>query len=405
MSAARKCTSVLTGLVFCGLFGLLPTSSWADDKPAAGSAAPPASAASPAAVADAAAKDAPATPAPAPFDWTQHVKIGVGIRTAFRAVEDSAPDTDSYSKDLSLDNARIYVHGTINEHIAATLNTDFSIDTDGNDEQPVRILDAIGELKVCDALNVWMGRLLPPSDRSNLDGPFYLATYEFPIVSAYPAIFAGRDNGVSVWGDLQGGRYKYQVGVFQGRDAAPNDSDSRLYAARFTVNLLDPEPGYYTQSTYYGEKDILAIGLVGQFQNNGAGTADNSGDFSGGNIDILFEKKCDALGGGVVTLEAAFYTYDTDDVVVDAAGLRDADGFLVQASYLIPCQVGWGKFQPHVRYQELDDDQRLDVGVNYVMKGHDARITLDFFWTDTDNPALGHDGSAAGVLLGAQFQF
>lgn len=394
MPAHAKAPLLLAGFLFCGLLCASPPSSRADDPPAP-----------PAAVADEAAKSAPAKPAPAPASWTEHVKVGAGIRTAFRSVEDSAPDTDSYSKVLSLDNARIYVHGKINDHIAATLNTDFTIDTDGGNEQPLRILDAIGELRVCDALNIWLGRLLPPSDRSNLDGPFYLATYEFPLVSAYPAIFAGRDNGVSVWGDIEGGCFKYQVGVFEGRDAGPNTGDNRLYAGRLTVNLLDPEPGYYTQSTYYGDKDILAVGLVGQFQNNGAGTAADGGDFTGGNIDILFEKKFAALGGGVVTLEAAYYVYDTGGVAADPAGLHDSDGFLVQAAYLVPCEVGWGKFQPHVRFQDLDGVQRLDVGVNYVIKGHDARISLELFRTNTDNPAPGHDESAFGIVLGSQFQF
>ncbi len=30
---------------------------------------------------------------------------------------------------------------------------------------------------------------------------------------------------------------------------------------RLVANLLDPEPGYYNASTYYGEKNIAAIGF------------------------------------------------------------------------------------------------------------------------------------------------
>ena len=42
---------------------------------------------------------------------------------------------------------------------------------------------------------MWAGRFLPPSDRFNLDGPYFLNAYNFPIVQAYPALENGRDNG------------------------------------------------------------------------------------------------------------------------------------------------------------------------------------------------------------------
>ena len=105
-----------------------------------------------------------------------------------------------------------------------------------------------------DAFNVWLGRLLPPSDRANLDGPFYLLNLDFPFVSAFPAIFAGRDDGGAIWGELLDKHFKYQVGVFngvRGKDS-PNRKDSVLLAARLVYNFLDPEPGYYNASTYYG---------------------------------------------------------------------------------------------------------------------------------------------------------
>ena len=64
-------------------------------------------------------------------------------------------------------------------------------------------------------VNVWAGRLLPPSDRANLSGPYYLNTWAFPVIAQrYPAIFAGRDNGVVGFGQVGGSRFKYAAGVF-----------------------------------------------------------------------------------------------------------------------------------------------------------------------------------------------
>ncbi|MBI5368828.1 MAG: hypothetical protein HZA54_17465 [Planctomycetes bacterium] len=349
-----------------------------------------------------AAVSAPATPtAPEPASWTKHFKAGAGIRATFRAQEHASPDGEEYSKEIDLEDARVYLSGKVNDHISGTLN----VNTDGSE---VDLLDGIAEFRLRDELNVWCGRMLPPTDRSNLDGPYYLATWDFPYVSNYPAIHAGRDDGLTVWGDLQGGRFKYSVGAFQGRAELPNSVDSLLYAGRLAVNLLDPEPGYYMQSTYYGEKDLLSIGVVAQYQNNGAGTATQSGDFVGADLDLLFEKKL--AGGGVVTAEAAFYHYalegvDLDGAASDAAGLVDSDGYMLQVGYLLPCKVGWGKFQPHLRWQDLNDRQRLDVGVNYVIKGHDARLSLIYYHEWNDRVPAGGKDTAHGFLLGAQLQF
>ena len=55
--------------------------------------------------------------------------------------------------------------------------------------------------------DLWVGRQLPPSDRSNLDGPYYLnAAWSFPIVQSFGnlGISAGRDDGVAIHGDVQG---------------------------------------------------------------------------------------------------------------------------------------------------------------------------------------------------------
>merc|ERR1711964_49924 len=87
----------------------------------------------------------------------------------------------------------------------------------------------------------------------------------------------GRDDGVAIWGQWGGGAVKYQVGWFEGINGASNEtlpitganpSDDLMFSARLTVNLLDPEPGYYNQSTYYGDKDILAIGAAVMHQND-----------------------------------------------------------------------------------------------------------------------------------------
>ena len=186
-----------------------------------------------------------------------------------------------------------------------------------------------------------------------------------------------------------------------------NQDDSLLYAGRLTFNFWDPEPGYYNSSTYYGAKDVLALGVVVMTQSNGAGTVATPGDFTGWNVDALLEKK---LGnGGVGTLEAAYYDYDLDNVddsvAAGGGGLTQGDGFLISGAYLCPKKIGPGRFQPHIRFQSFDQDgvgetDRTDIGFNYVIDGHNARISV--IYADTDNPGITPDANT--FKIGIQLQ-
>ena len=328
------------------------------------------------------------------------VTLGAGLRTSFTAVEDGASNESSYSKDFEVDSIRLYLNGQLLPYLGFTFNTER--DAGGS----IELLDLLVRFEPHDLFNVWGGRLLPPTDRSNLSGPYFLGAWTFPIVQAYPSEFVGRDDGIAVWGQVNGGAFKYQVGAFEGFNrrvtsfdaegqpnldvdgnvvsANPNSSDNLLYAGRLTMNLWDPEPGYYNASTYYGAKDILAIGLTGQYQKDATGVLEadggfsDKGDFTAWSVDFLMER---ALSdGGVVTLEAAYYDYDYDGIPDPDFGF-EGDGYFVLGSYMFPQVVGIGQFQPQVRYQELDDDngpkrERLEGGLNYIMNGYNAKASL-----------------------------
>jgi hypothetical protein len=350
------------------------------------------------------------------FGDGKSLSIGLGLRGSFTSTEDGAPNGRSRSADFNLDSVRLYINGSLTSSIKATFNTER--DGDGH----VRLLDGFARFEPMDEINVWAGRLLPPSDRANLDGPYYLNAWSYPgVVSQYPAKFAGRDDGVTVWGKLLGKKLVYAVGGFAGHNrftGASNAGDNILYAGRITYNVFDPEddPGYFTSSTYYGSANILAIGVAGMYQKKGVGTATSPGDYKSWNVDLLFEKP---LGDdvGVITLEGAYYKYDTDGVldvapgfggsgaVSNVGGLVAGDAYLAGAAYLLPGKVGWGKFQPYLRYQRFEPDlggfaRMIDGGVNYVIDGHNARISLDYA-----NVKVGSAKSSDRYIVGVQLQF
>lgn len=350
------------------------------------------------------------------FGEDKSISVGLGLRTSYTSAEDGSPSGTSRSSDFELDSVRLYVNASLNKYIKGTFNTE------KNADESIKVLDAYAQFEIMDEFNVWAGRMLPPSDRANLDGPYYLNAWSYPgVVSQYPAKFAGRDNGVTVWGKLADKLVTYSVGAYEGHNnvaGASSEDDNLLYAGRLQFDFWDKglDPAYYTSSTYYGSKDVLSVAVAAMYQKDGVGTAAVAGDYMAWNIDALLEKKLD--GGAAVTLEGAYYDYDTDDTAdvapgfggADATdnvgGITQGDGYLVGAAYLFPAQVGWGKFQPYLRYQKYDNDltdvdsKQYDYGVNYVMDGHNARISATYTRNETDGSE-----DLDKFVVGLQLQF
>ena len=333
-------------------------------------------------------------------DCNRWASIGAGVRTSFRALENCPPEENSYFTDFVVDDVRLYFSGQVTPCFEVTINTDFEISEFDFDEETdrVRILDAFVQYRYCDAFYIWFGRNLVPSDRFNMDGPYYLATYEFPfIASRYPTIIDGRDDGFNVHGEFKGGKFKYAFGIYEGRDRVRLNGDDLLYATRIKINFWDPVPGYYTSSTYYGEYNILALAFALQYQNDRVRNAiGNTAHFLGYNVDCLLERKLiyDQTCYGVITLEGAVYHYDFEGIE------REGEAYLFLIAYLFPRKVCMGLLQPHVRYQKFRNEDQLDAGVNYVINGHDGIISLIYSMISPNKHR-----HLNRILLGAQFQY
>jgi hypothetical protein len=341
------------------------------------------------------------------------VSLGAGIRTAFTSVEDAAPNGNDYSTDFDILNIRLYLNGQINEWLGVTFNTD-EIFGDG----PVDTLDVIVRFEMMDKFNVWVGRMLTPADRIEMNGPFYTLSWNQYTQPLYPsdqggdAGTYGRDDGVTVWGEF--GKFQYAVGIFDGLDGFSNTSDSLLYAARFAYNFLNMEdnPGYYTSSTYYGALgNILTLAVSAQTQEDGTGSTTQSGDFTGYTVDVLSETVLG--GGGVLTIEGEYKNFDADYTLASpTAGpcfcLFDGDSYFATGAFLFPQIVGLGKFQPYLRYVKNDPSDAsssdlTELGLNYVISGHNAR--LNFNYATGDANITGYEGNdAKSWSLGVQVQ-
>jgi hypothetical protein len=395
-------------------------------------------------------------------DADQWISLGMGIRGGFAAVESGSANGGSYNNSFGIANARIYINGGITKVIKFEFNTECfdcngpggnpfgQTSTGGNGTQNLGLLDAIGKFEFNQYVNVWAGRLLVPASRGELNGPFYSAVFEQYKTPFESADFAGkfgaggagvygRDNGVTFWGQVDPGygHLQYSAGVFTGLQSSatvgPNQQNSLLYAGRLTYNFLNPEknPGYYTSGTYYGKAgDILALAFAAQYQKHGAGTITNQADLTYLESDLLFEKPLGNSGDkGVITVNAEYQQFfanynnsATTGAFVNPAVcfcMFNGNSYYGTAMYLFPDKVGiaglMGQFQPYARYTTVypnnsADRQETEVGTNYIISGHNARLAA--YWqygnlaslgTNYADNATGHHGNAFKVAFQVQY--
>jgi hypothetical protein len=322
------------------------------------------------------------------------VSIGAGVRASFTDTSfdgDTTPDVS----DFDLNSARIYISGSVTENIKVMFNTEYQ---PGNED--IEVIDAAAMFSFGDKFNVWAGRFLPPSDRANMYGPYYAnhwGSFTDGVQDGYPFETTGRDDGLMYWGQF--GITKVSFGAFD-VPSTKGDSDV-LWAGRVQMDFWDQEAGYYLNGTYYGEKDLLAVGVAAQnaFGNNAY------------SVDFLMEKKIGS--GGVVTVEAEYAKYDELGGYLSA--FPKSDGYYVLGAYLFPQVVGMGKFQVLAKYGEVDFEdafvlplvnvdhsaETLELNVNYLIKTFNARVTL--FYIDQDSDIAANVG-AKQMGVGLQVQ-
>ncbi|MFA5984760.1 MAG: hypothetical protein WC782_12160 [Methylococcaceae bacterium] len=359
------------------------------------------------------------------IDDTKWISVGVGIKTSFSAAENRAgrPGAEKYSTDFALNNLRLYTNGQIHKYIKFTFNTECSNCGDGGD---IRILDGIAQFEFNPYVNIWLGRQLVAEGRQELNGPFYSEVFEpykvpfepsdSTIQNVLPGPDAGtfgRDEGVNFWGAALDGHLKYVFGIFEGLKRTnyttggrtANADSNLLYSGRVAYNILNVEkaPGYYTGGTAYGaDGDVLTVAGFTQYQEDGAGSFNNPGNFLLAGGDLHFEKVLPSKG--VLTFNGEYKNFGisyangapapggADTFIVGGGGGGLNNGFQGNSVtgdllYLIPDKIWVGQLQPYVRYSEVftrngPDQSEYEAGLNYIIDGHNARVSL--FWQGGD---------------------
>ena len=272
---------------------------------------------------------------------------------------------------------------------------------DASIDGELALLDLIGKLDLHELFHLWLGRMLVPSDRANFSGVWFASAWNYPGRYYGPSLSGGvnhffgaplgprqgpygRNDGATLWGEVLGGVVKYYAGVY---DLFGNQRP--LLSGRVNLALFNPEPGYYHSSTYFGAKNILALGVSAQYQkqpNPGNAYAMISGD-------VLFERN---LGeSGTIDVEAAFYKYFANDTNYNYYAL---------ASYLTPGKIGAGALQPLVRLQQAKPAGGgelwtiIDAQLGYVIEAYAAKIAWGYEYQHVETVR------SHALILGLQLQ-
>jgi len=310
-----------------------------------------------------------------------------------------------------MDSAYVELHagGKITKTVGVTLNLNANMAgyamTGAN--TGVALEDAIISFDFMDEFHLWAGHLLVPVDRSNASGPFFMIPWNYPgffsgqFVGATHEGPSGRNNGAVIWGDIAGGKFSYFAGAFDNAQIGT----SPLFSFKLRAALLDPEPGFWGNGSYFGDKDMFSIDVGAQAQGT-QGLPAGSKTYADINVDALFEKK---LGGGsFATAEAAYYHFNVADGGV-------SDSMYALLAYATPT-VGIGNIQPMVRFQwekvkanTVSNPWDLDVAASYLIKGPALRVVLNYSHTKMlgiDATTMGLvNSSANSIQLGAQAIF
>jgi hypothetical protein len=319
------------------------------------------------------------------------IKVGGGMRTSFTHTK---PDDATSTQRFLINSARLYVNGSATENIKFMFNSEFEGATNR-----VGVLDAVARIELKPSFNIWAGRLLPPSDRANLYGPYYAhhwGVFTDGIQNGHPSILiggvpTGRDDGVVYWGDFI--KVKLSLGAFDGASLTGNAKI--LGAGRIQIDFLDSESGYYLNGNYYGDKDLLAIGVASQVQSGRTATT----------ADFLFDKKL--AGGGVVSVESEYANYNR--LGGYDASYAKSEGAYLLGSYMFGQRVGAGQFEILGKYAKARfthgatpnyHQKTTEVNVNYVIKQFNARVMT--FYKNTRFNRVRTDNWQAGVGLQVQ---
>jgi hypothetical protein len=337
--------------------------------------------------------EAPPGPIPPAFPPAiPNIDYGARMRIVTRLQGVDDPERlDDISQQLDAD---LYMNGQLQRMIKWTAGVTIAYSGAAGSSNAIQVqpLDVIARFEPFPELNLAVGRMIVVADRFLVSGggwstdEFYY--YGFLGSTPVPALPKsgpnGRDLGAILWGAPLSGHFKYYLGAYQLHDPALHP----LLSGRLQLSLLSGEPAFYQRMTYFGTKDVLSIGVGGQYQ-------------QAGSVQLLAPPAAGMIAPAPLTDDHALLVADVVlDKSVGQAGTLSAyaavtkfagayrrwDHYWVASlGYMLPTTLGIGKLRGTVRYQRGFENTAdavassiLEAQLSYNVMAWFARFQLGF---------------------------
>lgn len=325
----------------------------------------------------------------------------------------SGADGDETTSEFNFRRNRLALMGAYGKHLGLYVQTEYNEDinigpfsvTDGDNDNEMRMLDAVLRFKYNDAVNFWLGKYKYSFSRENLEACEMPLTLDRSLLIRAPLASDGtRDKGVTLWGNLFNDIFQYRLEAMNGRNDSTSSPESAFrYGARAHVSLLDPENGHGYKGTYMGEKKVLTLGAAYQMEKDVAysDTVAKTGavDYDAWTVDLFFEYPVD--GVGTFTVSGAYADYDLDDAYqglnpdVLTLGLNgEKNGGYVKIGYMLPnLPLQFFARSESWSFANFENvmDQEVDWyggGFNYYFRGQDLKLTMELSKVDFDKEGV-----------------
>ena len=304
----------------------------------------------------------------------------------YASVDDAVQDQDFF-----LRRGRIILAGQITDGIKFFVETDNDNAGKAGMSASTDIQDAWIDVRLGES-DHWVqgGIILLPFSFENRSSAASLLGIDYNAETIkFTNAFVWRDIGAEVHGNF-GERVSYRAGVFDGYEAAEKNPEAYLrLTGHVAVNVIGAaETGWFFTNNRLGKDEYLTVGLG--YDTQGDATAMTSGtdglissveDSTAWVVDFQSSTNVSELP---VLVNGAYYDWDS-------AKFKGNTAFLETGILL-------GNCMPTLKYslQEADGADSIadfTLGINCFMKGHNARVGLEYRTGDSSDM----------ILLGLQF--
>ncbi|MCZ6779010.1 MAG: porin, partial [Acidobacteria bacterium] len=213
------------------------------------------------------------------------------------------------------------------------------------------------------------------------------------------------DLGGMLWGNRGG--FQYRAALLDGSDQDAPQSSLRG-ATRVSYNWFTHETKFGDSGTYLGEERLLQIAADVDFQNDRTDPDDLMfptllRDYHAWAAEMFYEEPF--RGKWHHTVEGAYLERE-DDNINPGTDTRTIEGYYGQIGFLLPGNVGPGRLQLTVRYEEYDRERgssleiqkNVSYGLNFYGRAHNGKIQFQYTNRDEEPIEIDNDEVVLSVI-------